>query len=258
MREETRYAARAEAVNATGGLISFWDFQERAGERRKAKGPYPYELIEGGGAVERTDDGIFGPYSADLKLGDWFRLPRADCPALDIHGPDAKLTVAAWINWADIESKGCQAVAGIWDESRRKRQYCLFLDLRIWDSRSQACGHVSSVGGPTPGYKYCMTSAIGQTPLSKAEWHFVVFTYDGRQAKVYVDGVLDEREMYNPYDYPEGLYDGGPDGADFTVGAVDRSGEIGNFYTGLLGGLAVYNRALSAGEVADLHDRTMK
>ena len=35
---------------------------------------------------------------------------------------------------------------------------------------------------------------------------------------------------------------------DFTVGAVDREGEIGNFFTGRIGGLAMYNRALSPAE----------
>lgn len=247
----------ANAVCDTDGLICFWDFQEQGGQSRKAQGPYAYGLAEGAGAVERAEDGIFGPYAADVKHGQWFSLPRAECPALDIHGPAAQVTIAAWLKWADVESKGCQDVAGIWNESRRKRQYCLFLDLRIWQSKGQACGHVSSVGGPTPGHPYCMTSAIGNTPLSKAEWHFVVFTYDGGHAKIYLDGLLDAREHYNPFEYPEGLFDGGAEGADFTVGAVDRSGEMGNFYTGLLGGLAVYNRAITAEEIAELHARTM-
>lgn len=251
-----RTGSAAEAVCQTEGLISFWDFQEPAGQARKAQGPYAYTLAEGGSAVERAEDGIFGPYSADVKFGQWFVLPRAECPALDIHGSDAQVTVAAWLKWADVESKGCEAVAGIWNESKRNRQYCLFLNLRIWDSKDQACGHVSAVGGPTPGYKYCMTSAIGQTPVAKGQWQFIVFTYDSKQAKVYLDGKLDEREGFNPYDYPDGLYDGGPDGGDFTVCAVDRSGEMGNFYTGLLGGLAVYNRALTAEEVAELNAKT--
>ncbi|WP_391572362.1 hypothetical protein [Cohnella sp.] len=49
------------------------------------------------------------------------------------------------------------------------------------------------------------------------------------------------------------MFDGGPTGADFTVGAVDRSGEMGNFYAGQLGGLAVFNRALNEREIAELH-----
>ncbi|MNL87858.1 hypothetical protein D3C87_2172410 [compost metagenome] len=60
------------------------------------------------------------------------------------------------------------------------------------------------------------------------------------------------RETYNPYAYPEGLYAGGAAGADFTVGAVYRSGAMGNFFAGHLGGLAVFNRALGDEELARL------
>ena len=56
----------------------------------------------------------------------------------------------------------------------------------------------------------------------------------------------------NPYEYPGGLLDGGENGSDFTVGAVHRSGEMGNWYVGLIGGLAVFNRALSDEEMAYL------
>jgi hypothetical protein len=144
-------------------------------------------------------------------------------------------------------------VAGIWNETAKKRQYCLFLNLRIWNSAEQVCGHVSAIGGPTPGYRYCMTASIGGTPVSKGEWHTAAFTYDGHHARSYLDGRLDVRDGFNPYEYPDGLFDGGEDGADFTVGAVDRSGEMGNFYNGLLGGLAVFNRALSEEELRLLH-----
>ncbi|MCS7464306.1 hypothetical protein N0M98_29825 [Paenibacillus doosanensis] len=66
---------------------------------------------------------------------------------------------------------------------------------------------ISSGGGPTPGHPWCMTTAIGSTPVTKGQWHAVAFTYDG-----------------------------GAEGADFTVGAVYRSGSMGNFYAGPLGG----------------------
>ncbi|MBO9604824.1 MAG: LamG domain-containing protein [Paenibacillaceae bacterium] len=252
MTSTERGQARTQAVLERPGLISFWDFQEGAGEERVAQGPHPYRLREMAGPVERAEDGVFGPYAADVTFGQWFSIPRAACPALDLHGPEAQVTVAAWVHWGESDYKGCEAIAGQWDESRSMRQYCLFLNLRIWDSAEQVCGHVSSVGGPTPGYKYCMDSAIGATPVSRGEWHFVAFTYDGKEARAYLDGQLDARETYNPYRYEGGLFDGGAEGADFTVCAVDRSGEPGNFYTGLLGGLAVFERALGADELREL------
>lgn len=233
-------------------LVSFWDFQEEAGQEAVAKGPHPYRLTEMGGPIERVEGGPFGGHAAQVKFGQWWNLPREACPELNIHGKDAKLTIIAWLKRENRESKGCEAIAGIWNESESKRQYCLFLNLRIWDSADQVCGHVSSVGGPTPGYPYCMTSAIGATPVSKDEWHCAAFTYDGQYAKVYLDGDLDKRENYNPYLYDSGLFDGGGNGADFTVAAVHRSGEMGNFYAGAIGGLAIFREALSPEELAEL------
>lgn len=234
------------------GLICFWGFQEEAGQDRVSSGSCNYRLQEVNGPIARIEEGVFGPHAVRLDFGQWFRIPRAECPALNIHGADAQVTVVAWIKWNRSDFIRCEAIAGMWDETRAKRQYCLFINLRIWDSAEQVCGHVSSIGGPTPGYKYCMDAAIGATAITPEAWHCVAFTYDGTYARAYLDGKLDERETFNPYRYEGGLFDGGPDGADFTVGAVDRSGEPGNFFTGLLGGLAVYNRALTPDEIAQL------
>jgi hypothetical protein len=239
----------SQAVHTCTGLISFWDFREEAGSERVSVGPYAYRLKEMNGPIARSGEGMFGPHAADLFFGQWFRISRDECPALNLFGPHAQVTVAAWIKRGVSDYKGCEAIAGFWDETRRKRQYCMFLNIRIWDSAEQVCGHISSVGGPTPGYLYCMDAAIGKTPVSHGVWHFVAFTYDGVEARVYLDGQLDERDRYNPYIYEGGLFDGGADGADFTVGAVDRSGEMGNFFTGLLGGLAIFNRALTGDEI---------
>jgi hypothetical protein len=82
----------------------------------------------------------------------------------------------------------------------------------------------------------------------------VGFTYDGAYARAYLNGELDIREGRNPFHYPRGLYDGGADGADFTVGAVSRSGEPGNFFHGVLGWVAVFDRALSDEEIKELND----
>ena len=63
---------------------------------------------------------------------------------------------------------------------------------------------------------------------------------------------MDARPGVNPYPLAGGLHDGGPNGSDFTVGAVDRGGEIGNFFCGDLAGLAVYDRALTPAEMLAL------
>ena len=242
-------------IKSHSALVAFWDFQEPSGESKVSHGPGPHrcELLEMSGPVERAEDGVFGPYSANLREGDWLRVPRQQAQGLNIAGRDAEVTVAAWVKRRRTAQSHCEFIAGIWNETDEKRQYGLFLNLAIWNSGDQVCGHVSSIGGPTPGYLYCMDASIGQTPVPLDRWQFVAFTYDGKYARSYLNGKLDERERFNPYLYEGDLFDGGPTGADFTVGAVDRSGEIGNFFAGQLGGLAVFNRALGEREIAQLH-----
>ncbi|MGB1286318.1 MAG: LamG-like jellyroll fold domain-containing protein [Aggregatilineales bacterium] len=223
-------------------LLTIWDFNGTV----TSQGQYVYTpefMVEG--QPRFVHDGIFGEKALYLRRGDWLSLKRTDCPALNIHGVDASLTVMAWLKrLPQAETYDCETIAGVWDESRKKRQYCLFLDLPIHDSGDQVGGHVSSHGGPTPGHPYCMDAAIGAMVLNFDRWYCVAFSYNGEYARSYLDGVLDIREGRNPFHYPYGLYDGGPGGADFTIGAVSRSGEPGNFFHGILGGLAVFDVAL--------------
>lgn len=242
---------KAAPILTTPGLITFWDFQQGGGEPRIGRGRHAYVLEEMAGPVERVDGGVFGPYAARLAPGQWLRAPRGNCPALNLHGPKAQVTVAAWLKRETkvLVPGQCEAVAGMWNETRACRQYCLFLNLRIFDSADQVCGHVSGVGGPTPGQRWCMDASIGATPVPLGKWTCAAFTYDGQVAKSYFNGRLDLRDGRNPYVYELGLFDGGTDGADFTVGAVHRSNEMGNWYQGAIGGLAVFDRALTETEM---------
>ncbi|MEA3209680.1 MAG: hypothetical protein QOE70_2737 [Chthoniobacter sp.] len=60
---------------------------------------------------------------------------------------------------------------------------------------------------------------------------------------------------YNPFLYADGLFDGAAEGAAFTVGAVHRGGEWGNFFGGQIGGLAIFRRVLSEAEMLALTQR---
>lgn len=239
-------------------LICLWEFQEPEGHKRIAKGIREHQLQEINGPIERVNKGVFGPYAARIREGQWFNLPRIDCPLLNISGRDAQVSVIAWIKRERQTSDHCEAIAGMWNETRSKRQYCLFLNLHMYDSSDQVCGHVSSIGGPTPGYKYCMDASIGATQVLFDVWQCVGFTYDGHEVKSYLNGRLDVRPERNPYRYEGGLFDGGNHGADFTVGAVDRSGVMGNWFAGVLGGLAVYHHALTEQEMLLLAASTYK
>lgn len=225
--------------------VALWAFNGTSG--LTSHGQEPYTLHNRSRPLTYVHDPYFGAV-ARFDVGQYLYLPRAECVGLDVHGNKAQLTVVAWVKRgrkspADLNGKAeCEAVAGIWNETQRQRQYCLFLNLQIWESAQQVGGHVSATGGPTPGYQYCMDAAIGSTPVSFDTWHSLAMTYDGKTCRVYLDGVLDARDERNPYPYAGGIFSGD---ADFTVGAVHRGGGMGNFFVGWMAGVCVYDRVLS-------------
>lgn len=253
--------APPEALTKPDGLVAFWNFQEETGQPRVSCAPHALSLQERKGPIERVDNGVFGSYCANIKRGQWFIIERKDIGPLDIHGKEAQVSVVAWVRRENAQA--WQALAGVWDETRKKRQYCLFLnatrgtradEMKRYNLANRIHGHVSAIGGPTPGDQFCITYSSGATEIPMGKWHCLAMTYDGQASRVYVDGRLDAFEHYNPFPYPDGLFNGGSKGADFTVGAVHRGGEWGNFFGGQIGGLAVYNRALSAEEMRVLFE----
>ncbi len=263
-------------ISSTQSLIAFWDFQD---DSYVADGPYGTALVPINGAIERAPEGVFGASSLRFRSAGnlataYLRATAVDAPELNIGGPDAQVTVIAWIKREPSDYSGCEFIAGVWNEHKR-RQYGTFLNLGIHDSRQQLGAHVSSHGGATPGFPYCMDAAIGATKIATGEWRCVAITYGNGEARAYLDGVLDVREPQgepgrNPFTYPGGLLKGS---ADFTVGAVSRpvavdaapdggfveSGNVvANPFVGLLGGLAVFDRALTAAEVAAISPFTVQ
>lgn len=231
-------------------LAAFWRF-DQGGDAWTAVEGEPYTLTSHAGPLElaASDDTPLGGSAVVIPEGAWLNCPRAECPLLDIHGPQGHLTVVAWIKRERTRHGGCEFIAGQWNETNLGRQYGLFLNISVWKERDQVTGHLSNVGGPTPGYKYCIDGPVGATPVLHGEWSVVAMSYDAVQGYAWLNGQLDARPGVNPYSMAGGLHDGGPHGSDFTVGAVHRSGEMGNFFTGQLAGLAVYRRALTPAEV---------
>lgn len=251
-----------QAVLAQPGLVAFWDFRDAPGEPRRSLAKAPLSLQEQKGPIARVADGPFG-HTLQLNAGQWLNIPREQLGPLDIHGKAAQVSVVAWLK---RERKDAwQGIAGVWDESRGKRQYCLFVNGgKRTDARTmtrEPCkdlfqGHVSDVGGPTSGEEFCITYATSGTKVPFEGWQCLAMTYDAHEVRLYRNGRFDASEGSNPFPHPHGLFDGGAEGAEFTVGCVSVKGKPGNFFAGLLGGVAVFDRALSAEEVAALAKAT--
>ncbi len=269
-----QFGSRRASVEKIDSLLSFWAFGDPQADPLTATGSAPIALTPGDQPVEFVAGGIFGEHSVRLGPGQWLYAPRDRCgPLARMAGRDAKVTLCAWLRRAATSEQErlqtipqpvpegelrlflCEAVAGMWNESCRQRQYAMFVNLQLFGQHDNICGHVSATGGPTPGHGYCTSAAIGATEIRDTEWHFAAITYDGTRITAWLDGRQDTG-THNPYAYPEGIFDPGDDGADFTVGAVDRKGQMGNWFHGDLAGLAVFGTALTADEIALLHTST--
>ncbi len=254
------------------GLLSFWDFQGEGEERLTSRGKHAYRLKEMHGKIENAPEGVFGDSALEIQPLQWMMIEREDCPGLNLHGEQA-VTMVAWIKRS--HNGIWQYIAGVWNERDAKRQYALFtcghkqtdyVTMDRSDCRYRAHGYVSEVGGATEGKPYCFSYGTGKTVLEKERWHMIAFTYDQKAIRVYVDGRLDENGNSNPFLWDKPIFDGGEEGADFTVaqrplpqwpGYPDEAPTHSEGFAGLLGGLAVYDRSLTDEEIAGLYQATM-
>ena len=253
----------------TKGLIALWDFAEAPGNPRVAKGVDGFQLFEGNGAVNRIKDGPLSGYSIALNGKEYLTMGHDKTGKLNLHGKGQGVTVCAWIKWTGQQTG---FVGGMWNEYQDggKRQYGLFVSLPHYNGRNQVCGHISHTGKPTPPFPYSSDYSASKQKVVPNEWTFVAFTYDGTYIRSYVNGAFEKREVElinntkgfpgypdgmmqikNPFYFPEGM---GNNGSDFTVGAVLLKSGMGNFFKGLIGGLAVFDWALSGTEIARMNN----
>jgi hypothetical protein len=172
------------------------------------------------------------------------------------------------------------------------RQYSLLLDMPAYGGDNNVCPHISSEGGVTQradGTKlpWCVDYAAGATDIEVDEWISVGFTYDSQYIHAYYNGELDVREPspasdnrtdryfttegpdggnrgMNPYYHGRGIFSYDPNveydppkiaPSAFAVGARQAVGQLATeTMRGLIGGLAVFDRALSDTEMLSAHN----
>jgi hypothetical protein len=249
-----------DKIKAMKGFVALWDFKEPEGQDRRAVGKGDFPLKETNGTLQRLNDGPLSGYSAVFDGSSFLSLPNTQTGELNIYGLNQGVTVVAWLKWTG-EQTGF--VGGMWNEYQDggKRQYGLFVSLPHYNGKNQVCGHISHTGKPTPPFPYSSDYSASKQQVPANEWVCVAFTYDGENIKSYFNGVFEKREpelinntkgfegypdgliqSKNPYYFPHGM---GNNGSDFTVGAVLLKRGMGNFFKGQIGGLAVFDRALT-------------
>ena len=253
----TEIGKRLESVPT---LIAYWDFADK--EYLTSKGFSATLRGEGESMPTLVEQGPLSGRSLHFDGNDYLYIPYDETGSLNVKS--GEVTVIAWLRWT-AEQIGF--VGGMWNEYEDggKRQYGLFVSLPHYNGRNQVCGHISRTGKPTPPFPYSIDYSASRQIVPEGEWCAVAFTYDGEYIRSYFNGEFEAREeelidhtigfegypeglrqVKNPYYFPDGI---GDNGSDFTVGAVFVNKRIGNFFKGEIGGLAVYDRALTAEEV---------
>jgi len=173
------------------------------------------------------------------------------------------------------------------------RQYSLLLNMPAYGGPKRLVPHISAEGGVTrradgSAFPWCCDYAVNVSEIPVGKWVTIGMTYDSKYLRAYYNGVMEERAIHedpandrrndpyflkegpnggprgmNPYYHGKGIFKYDPalhaqtkpdGGADFTVGACFAVGKrIGNPLKGRIGGLAIYNRALTDEEMMQLH-----
>lgn len=227
-----------------------------------------------------------------LRVPDTYRM----APLLNIHGDNATLSVIVWakpshaLDNTSGPSRGFGHLVGIWSEPIGVRTYVMFCPQSSRGRAEFPGNHVDaeiSRTGATmqPSCRWSISYALGATDINSSSWHMLAMTFDGSAIRAFVNGSLDYRPPHrvdapgwprcnetwqNPASVSTwtnrtrpGAW--GPGGApasvnvtDFTVGG-QRAGlntGMGHPWSGLLGGLAVYDRALGETELLALARQT--
>ncbi|MGO9111560.1 MAG: LamG domain-containing protein [Thermoguttaceae bacterium] len=207
------------AAEKQTGPVACWKFDEGTGETAKdSAGKNDGKLVNA-----KWVDGKVGKAIELSGSNSYAEVP--DAPALNLTGA---ITIEAWVKHKGATFKDWEAILAKGDNT-----------YRMHLSRDK---HTFDLGINYGGYDL----ACEVVPEAD-KWHFVVATYDGTQASLYVDG----KKVASNQDCPN------------QIDTNDRPLYIGNNsdypergFTGVIGEVKIYDRALSADEIAKQYEKT--
>ena len=147
-------------------------------------------------------------------------------------------SIEAWISTVDTSTPG----GAVYSESQPG-------DNTYW-------GHLRIHGGK-PRFVIDDDSVIPEieanVTVSDGAWHHIVVTGDGSNYAMYVDGVSYTPSYINGSGYK--WFNDTPGLTTYTIGALERA-SIGNYFTGAIGEVRIYPRALTAAAVFQNYNAT--
>ncbi len=215
-------------------LQALWLMEETSGARYDYT-PNDNDLTDNN-TVGSSTDSQEGDRSADFERdnSEYLSITDGSQTGLDITGD---LTICCWVKPESLSNVGFFVTK--WATSGNQRSYMLY-------TYGVAGGDVTAALSDN-GTDLAWANTVGSV-LSTGTWAHVAVVYNGTDIRIYVDGALSENGSDNPKTYSSGIYNGT---ADVRVGGRDGSS---NYFDGLMDEVAIFDRALSAEEIADIYN----
>ncbi len=219
-------------ADITTGLKGWWRFDDNTGtSAADSSGPVSGRSSPGALTGPPAWTGGFLGYGLDFNGTSHYVTITNDA----VYRPANALTVAAWIKGSSIQnSQYAQIVA---NGSDATTGYNLYLQFLV---SNQIAFIVADPDSGSWGNCY----ALSDVPGNDNKWHHVAGVYAGTSIKVYVDGVLKNTD---PCANSGISYGGNP------VMTIGRK-PTGNYFTGIIDDVRVYNVALSDADILQLYN----
>lgn len=210
-------------------LQGYWSLDEVSGIRRDYTRNGNH--LTDNNTVLYSTDHREGVNSADFEATtlEWLSITDAAQTGLDIIG---SLTICMWVNPESFPTN--LFLAGKYTTVGNQRAYM----LRLTD--------LGTTGAPVfilSSNGTAISSLTADTAVSAATWYHLAAVYDGTDQRLYLNGGLD----CTPLAYSSGIFNSS---APFNLG---QHPEGIWYYDGLMDGVAVFSRALSAAEILDVY-----
>ncbi|MHC4726511.1 MAG: LamG domain-containing protein, partial [Planctomycetota bacterium] len=191
-------------------LVAYWTFDEASGD------------IVADSTGNGNDGTIFGAQRVEGKYGNnYVEVPTSD--SLEI---DTNVSIAAWINWVDA-GDGWLAIMANGQQGGPWENYGLFVNRGggyLYFTLSLDGGHV--------------TQSTPNNAIQPGEWLHASATWDGSNARIYVNGEMVLEQAQSGQLVPPQL--------PLRIGHRDGSS---HFFNGIIDDVRVYNHTLIEEEI---------
>lgn len=225
---------RPPCVPVSSGLVAWWGAEENVEDSFGTN----HGTLENGAAFAAGKVGS----AFDLGGGGGFvKVPKS--PGLNLSN---ELTIEFWMR--PDGSNPMNSLQGLVTTD--------FYGVSIFGGAGQRVGINAYISRTSGGDNYPATGDVngGGAVVSSGEWHHVASTYDGAQLQLYIDG----QPWGNPH-FVSGTISPMLPNSFLSLGSEDGRTVCGNcagkrYFKGLLDEVAIYNRALSAAEIAAIYN----